>query len=153
MKHTHFYFISEYCTNSTLIVPRDDDDGAEVTSPFFPAYYPDNVDCFWSVTSDALTGYIVVSFVTLDLQYLDDFLVVGYGEETGLSSTAKARLSGANAPRTGTINGTALWLRFTTSNIGQVDIGFKLLLEWSDTYGKLSINITTLNSKLGPWYL
>ena len=116
-----------------MAIPRDNQ--IEVTSPFFPEYYPDNVDCFWIVTSENIEGFIVVSFITLSLQNGEDFLTIGVGKVTQ-NWDVMARLTGTIAPRAGTVNGTALWIRFTTNNIGQIFHGFRLQLELSETHGK-----------------
>ncbi|XP_072044919.1 tolloid-like protein 2 [Amphiura filiformis] len=122
----------EYCPNTTLTLRSGEDTG--VTSPFYPAYYPDNVDCFWKITDKALHGFIDVTFIALDLYQDQDFLTIGVGTEIKNSGMA-FRFSGSIAPRAGTINDTAMWMRLTTGvGGGLVSTGFEVKLRGHHLY-------------------
>ena len=127
----HFLLHIEYCTNKTITV---DTEIVDVTSPFYPLYYPDGVDCFWRVTTDQLSGFLVISFETVSLHYGDDFLTIGVGNEIK-DSAVILRLTGNAAPRIVTVKDHELWLRLTTNLWGQISIGFWLQIEWRDYDG------------------
>ena len=135
----YFSSSSEYCPNTTLTLQTDE--VVTMNSPFYPSFYPDNADCFWSITSEQPRGYITLSFLAFGLHPLEDFLTVGVGssvDKIGAESTVIFRLSGSAAPRIVTVNASeGLWLRLTTNWNGQITNGFSLELQWSEKYGKL----------------
>ncbi|XP_072044918.1 zinc metalloproteinase nas-39-like [Amphiura filiformis] len=121
-----------YCPNTTLTLPSSED--IVVASPFYPAYYPENVDCFWRITSEIPHGFIVVNFIALELYLNQDYLTIGVGDEIKYPGMV-SRLTGMNTPRAGTINGTAMWLRLTTGvGGGPVSAGFEVNLRWHRMY-------------------
>ena len=109
-------------------------EAVDVTSPFYPLYYPDGIDCFWRVTSEQLSGFLVISFLTVSLHYGDDFLTIGVGNEI-IDSAVILRLTGNAAPRIVTVEDHELWLRLTTNLWGQISIGVWLQIKWRDYDG------------------
>ena len=125
-----------YCPNTTLSMNKEE--VLVISSPFYPSYYPDNIDCFWKITSDeeSPNGFIEVTFLNFDTHPEHDFLTVGVGNEIDVASGSVLHLSGGKAPRVATVNGSAMWLRFKTNVQGQMSAGFRLRLKWLSSYGK-----------------
>ena len=129
--------IADYCHNTTVTVHQNKYE--EITSAFYPLYYANHVDCFWHITSAVPDGFIVFSFLTLDIDQLGaDFLTAGAGTFPPLGMVLS--LNGKKAPNFVTINGTDAWLRFTTDWNTQFSIGFSLEVTWQDVFGKCVIN-------------
>ena len=122
----------DYCPESAVSVGRD---LVDVTSPFYPLYYPNNVDCIWHVTNKQPSGYLVITFMDVNLHPGDDFLTIGIGNEI-IDSSVILRLTGNEAPRIVTVGNSSLWMRFTTDAGGQFAYGFWLQLERHDEFGK-----------------
>ncbi|CAL4217364.1 unnamed protein product, partial [Meganyctiphanes norvegica] len=51
--------------------------GGSINSPNYPSYYPDDVDCYWTVTSETNTE-ILVSFEDFYTYNDYDYLVIRY---------------------------------------------------------------------------
>ena len=107
----------------------------DVTSPFYPLYYPNNVEWSWYITSDLTAGTsIVITFLAISLHPGDDFLTIGIGD-TIVDSSVVLRLTGFEAPRIATFGNSSLWIRFTTNEDGQLTKGFWLQLTSHDHFG------------------
>ena len=107
----------------------------DLTSPFYPLYYPNNIEWSWYVTSDLSTGAsVVITFITLSLHPGDDFLTIGIGDKI-VDSSVILRLTGFEAPRIATVDNSSLWIRFTTNQDGQLTKGFWLQLTMHDHFG------------------
>ena len=120
------------CPNKTLNIGHGKID---VTSPFYPIYYPRNVDCFWRITTAQLSGHFVITFVHVNLQTREDFLAVGIGSDI-VDSSVILRLTGNASPRIISINNSTFWLRFTSNSLEQISYnGFWLQIELTDSYG------------------
>ena len=123
---------SEICPNTTLTIGRKI---VDVTSPGYPVNYANTLDCFWRITSEQLSGYLVITFMALKLQG-GDFLTIGIGNEI-IDSVVILILTGHSAPRITTIDDSMFWLRFTTNTLDHVSYdGFWLQVEWHESFGK-----------------
>ena len=122
------------CPNKSISIGQDI---LDVTSPSYPSNYPDNIDCFWTFTSDQASGFLVVSIINVSLQLEGDFLTIGVGDEVS-DSAVVLMLTGNAAPRIVTIDNEKMWLRFTTNTLSQNRrTGFWLQIEWQELQGKL----------------
>ena len=127
----------DYCPNTTFTIPHDET--LDISSPFFPSYYPPNVDCFFQVTVEGLIpgekgdGFIVVTFLTIDLAP-GDYMTIGVGDD--VSTRILLRLGARNGPRIGTINDTTMWIRFFANGVWQSLQGFEVQLRWSEDYSR-----------------
>ena len=132
-----FVFFVDYCPNKTITIRRDE--YVDIKSPFFPTYYPDNTNCYWVITRGQLPGYLVITFLTVSLHHVGDYLIIGIGYNIGDRSIF--RLSGSAAPRIATVNDSTVWLHFETDRVGQgAAFGFNLGFQRQDTYGKWNID-------------
>ena len=127
--------ITEYCTDQTISL-TDTSTIVNLTSPFYPAYYPPKVDCTWHVRKGGDTGFIIVYFDTVSLFHEKDYLTVGIGD-VAVDSVVIFRLSGTGAPRMASINESSMWFRLTTDNIGEYEYGFNVQVQWQEFAGKL----------------
>ena len=132
LSFSYFSLQSEVCPNRTLTIGHDK---VDVTSPFYPIHYPDNIDCFWRVSREQSFGHLVIAFMTVNLQSGEDFLTIGIGNDI-IDSAVILRLSGNSAPKVATIDDPKFWLRFTSNSLGQISYtGFWLQIEWNDSSG------------------
>ena len=138
------FTLVDYCPDSTVSVGHDK---VDVASPFYPLYYPNNVDCIWQVTREQPSGYLVITFMEVNLHPGDDFLTIGVGKEI-IDSSVILRLTGNEAPRIATVGNTSLWMRFTTNPGGQFAYGFWVQLEWHNESGKTNrLSFITWNTE------
>ncbi|XP_038073074.1 CUB and sushi domain-containing protein 1-like [Patiria miniata] len=94
-----------------------------ITSPSYPWYYENNLDIQWLIQA-ADDQKIILRFHDFDTLYYD-FLEVGNGRKSTVSSTTVFRRSGSRLPPVTLSTGNAMWLRFTSGAIG-IGRGFSL---------------------------
>ncbi len=86
-------------------------------------------------------GYVVITFVTVNLQPYDDYLDIGIGHNITTEST-KFSLTGVGGPHTATFQTDELWVRFRSGPVPQADLwnGCEVRVQWFPTDGKLVTN-------------
>ena len=123
-----------YCPNQTISL-GDTSTLVDFTSPFYPVYYPGNVDCVWSIVKEGKTGFIIIYFDTVSFFYKKDYLTVGIGKDI-VDSAVIFRFTGTGAPRLASVNESSMWLRLTTDANGQYEYGFYAQVQWLKFAGK-----------------
>ncbi|XP_038073077.1 bone morphogenetic protein 1-like [Patiria miniata] len=87
-----------------------------ITSPSYPRHYENNLDIQWLIQV-ADDQKIILRFHDFDTLYYD-YLEVGIGRNSTVSSTTVFRRSGSRLPPVTLSTGNAMWLRFTSGAIG-----------------------------------
>ncbi len=107
-----FNDLTDLCGPGILQLPIDQN--LTMTSPLFPEFYPDGLDCVWIVTTENNRG-LSLEFDFFSVQKGFDFLILGSGNQT-TDSTRISRFSGTklNIPDTVIIPNDSIWLRFKT---------------------------------------
>ncbi|XP_077981827.1 cubilin-like [Glandiceps talaboti] len=99
----------ENCAGSDITEPE-----GSVTSPNYPDNYPNNADCVWIITLP--DGYedqrIQITFDDFDLEYQEDYLILGSGDD--IDENILAAYTGHTLPQPWTSPDSVVWLRFTS---------------------------------------
>ena len=99
-----------------------------LTSPGFPALYPDNLDCHWVVVA-ADDNYVVVARVLFfHLEKGFDYLTIGDGGDVEDKSSAIASLTGSLKVSALASSISNMWMALTTDSTGHLE-GYRFELE------------------------
>ena len=121
---------TDICGSSFINLQNGDE--YNLTTPSYPQTYPSYLDCQWMVTAPQ-NGYIVVYFLDIDTEFNYDFLSIGVGANVTENSTV-SRVSGSSGPTSISVNGSSMWIRFTSD--GRVGgSGVFIELQWSSNPG------------------
>ena len=103
-------------------------DTTSITSPDYPANYPNNADCVCHLQSvDEVGGYFKINILQLNLEANYDFLTLGYGSEETDDSTV-VTLTHASSPNSIYVFDSIMWTRFT-SDRSSTRSGFVIQIE------------------------
>ena len=93
------------------------------TSPLYPLYYPNSLDCVWIITAHE-NGSVELEFKLFRVERGHDFLSVGEGDEVTDASLI-LRMSGTEVeiPKSIMVTGSNMWLTFVTATSWN-DAGF-----------------------------
>ncbi|XP_072045820.1 uncharacterized protein [Amphiura filiformis] len=122
-----------FCSNITVNLTRYD--AIRVASALHPRDYPNNLNCITYINVEDPNGYVVITFVTVNLQPFDDYLDIGIGNNITAEST-KFSLTGVGGPRMATFHEPEVWVRFRSGPGSQADLwnGCEVSVHWSPTY-------------------
>ena len=65
-----------------------------LTSPGFPAFYPDKFTCSWFLSITDSDHVLSIDIIIFDLERDFDFLTIGYGHDTADVTSVIAKLTG-----------------------------------------------------------
>ena len=100
-------------------------ESTQITTPFYPANYTNNVSAVWFLETLA-NRRIFITFVAFDTERPYDFLEAGDGLNSSDHSSTFFRWSGSHKPPELLSNGNTLWLKFTSDG-SVTSSGFSLL--------------------------
>ena len=116
-----------------------------LTSPLYPKRYPIHSRCEWFVTA-AEGGTTTIYFIHFDTKRNQHYFNVGSGSNPGSADTSVFRHSGQHMPRTVSVDGTIMWITFTSDHEKSLT-GFVVQLEWSDLNGTYE-NVTYIVQRI-----
>ena len=103
-------------------------DSLNITSPNYPYYYQNNLDCTWIFSAKEETGSFSIHFLTFDLQPKYDKLFIGRGDISSLEERLHTFSSLLPSNFVVIIEETAIWIKFT-SDFTRASGGFQLQIE------------------------
>ncbi|XP_072032865.1 bone morphogenetic protein 1-like [Amphiura filiformis] len=99
-----------------------------LTSPLYPKPYPTEIVCEWLVTTTD-GGTTRIRFIYFDTKLDQHYFEVGFGA-TPSPETSVYRHSGQNMPKTVAVDGSEMWIEFSSDHEKSLS-GFLVLLEWA----------------------
>ncbi len=131
-----FIFFSE-CSNQTdFDLPNEN--SINITSPSFPNFYPDNVDCLWTFSSPHIKGSYLVYFhevILLQVTLYVDFLTLGTGTEFSERDELLTLKTFGSPGTVVIVEHPELWIRFISGNKYR-NTGFSVTVEKKSILGK-----------------
>ena len=111
-----------------------------ITSPLFPSYYPDNLDCMWQFSTPDNAGtwnIIFETFLTTDSIYASDYLTIGKGDNVSLENTLVQFHKFVSPGFVVSITSNQIWIHFASS-IQHRHTGFSLNISLTENQGKVN---------------
>ncbi len=108
-----------------------------ITSPNYPASYPPNLNCIWSITTtDDTLGIFTVRILQFATEVNFDIVTIGLGNYSS-SGYQIQQFHEYNFVNSISLNVTRFWISFITDN-RVVESGFVVTIERSTSIGKPS---------------
>ena len=112
---------------------------ASVSSPLYPENYPNNLECFWFISSTE--NFIITTFLHLEIN--EDILRFGVGNQSTPNSVVMEITGYQVRPNSLTIGSSLCWINIKTDEENSYP-GFSLELQTSRKSGMLTSGVTSI---------
>ncbi|XP_022097599.1 uncharacterized protein LOC110983038 [Acanthaster planci] len=99
-----------FCGNRSISLPAVFD-YVTISSPNHPNAYPNYADCIWIITAPQ-DGYVVIKFLSLQIESCCDTLTIGEGTDVENRTTIHQQVFGSAQPLPMVIPSSVVWMRF-----------------------------------------